>query len=296
MALGLAGHALRELDLSPEQRSQVRTLVRAAREGGLMEAGEQLHAARHALEWALWDPATEDAGLRALRAAAAEAEDRVFALRRQLAHDVLQVLTEDQRAQLPPGTPARDETPPGARHGRRWRGRPRHPSRPHAQGDGDAATRLLRRHGASMLATAAPRARGARAGRRRRMPCRIALIAAWSTDALPTGDVGGMAARHRRAQGPGRPPRRSRRLAEDPLPPEEAGSGASRGCACGGRAGPRLPRLSPADRAVLVLVEVEGLSMAEAARGLGTTTMAVKWRAVRARRRLRALLTGEHDA
>jgi Spy/CpxP family protein refolding chaperone len=111
MALGLAGHALRELDLSPEQRSQVRTLVRAAREGGLMEAGEQLHAARHALECALWDPATEDAGLRALRAAAAEAEDRVFALRRQLAHDVLQVLTEDQRAQLLQVLRARDETP-----------------------------------------------------------------------------------------------------------------------------------------------------------------------------------------
>ena len=54
--------------------------------------------------------------------------------------------------------------------------------------------------------------------------------------------------------------------------------------------------LAAGDRAVLVLVEVEGLSMAEAARNLGTTTMAVKWRAVRARRRLRALLTGSSDA
>jgi DNA-directed RNA polymerase specialized sigma24 family protein len=47
---------------------------------------------------------------------------------------------------------------------------------------------------------------------------------------------------------------------------------------------------------VLTLVEVEGLTMAEAARSLRTTTMAVKWRAVRARRRLRALLTGDDGA
>jgi len=111
MALGPAGHALRELDLSPEQRSRVRALVRAARDGGLMEAGEQVHAARHALERSLWDPDTADADLRALRAAAAEAEDRVFALRRQLAHEVLQVLTEDQRTELLQVLQARDETP-----------------------------------------------------------------------------------------------------------------------------------------------------------------------------------------
>ena len=56
------------------------------------------------------------------------------------------------------------------------------------------------------------------------------------------------------------------------------------------------PPTTVKDRAVLVLVEVEGLSMTEAAGSLGTTTMAVKWRVVRARRRLRTLLTGERDA
>ena len=98
MALGPAGHALRELDLSPEQRLQIRTLVRAARDRGLMEAGEAVHRARQALERALWDPATDQTRLGALRARAADAEDRVFSLRRQLAHDVLQLLTDDQRA------------------------------------------------------------------------------------------------------------------------------------------------------------------------------------------------------
>lgn len=51
-----------------------------------------------------------------------------------------------------------------------------------------------------------------------------------------------------------------------------------------------LARLAPIDRAVLTLVDLDGFSMAEAARALGSTTVAIKWRAVRARRKLRALL------
>jgi RNA polymerase sigma-70 factor (ECF subfamily) len=47
-----------------------------------------------------------------------------------------------------------------------------------------------------------------------------------------------------------------------------------------------LRRLSPIDRAVLTLVDLEGHSMAEAARILGTTNVAVRLRAVRARRKL----------
>ena len=111
MALGPGGRALRELDLSPEQRSQIRALVRAARERGLMEAGEAVHRARQALERALWDPATDEARSSALRAEAVQAENRVFALRRQLAHDVLQVLTEDQRAEFLQDLKALDDPP-----------------------------------------------------------------------------------------------------------------------------------------------------------------------------------------
>lgn len=53
-----------------------------------------------------------------------------------------------------------------------------------------------------------------------------------------------------------------------------------------------LARLPERDRAVLTLVDLEGFSMAEAAAALGSTVVAVKWRAVRARRRLKAILEG----
>ena len=159
-------------------------------------------------------------------------------------------------------------------------------------GDGEAATRLLRRHAPSMLATA----RHVLGGAHREAAedaVQDALIAAWSTEALPRGDVGAwLRAIAVRKALDGR--RRSRRLAEEPLPAED--TGAHRDPLAKLALERALGLLSPADRAVLVLVDVEGLSMAEAARTLGASTMAVKWRAVRARRRLRALLTGERDA
>lgn len=54
--------------------------------------------------------------------------------------------------------------------------------------------------------------------------------------------------------------------------------------------GAALRRLSPDDRAVITLVELEERSMAEAARQLGCGLSAVKVRAFRARRRLKTLL------
>ena len=51
-----------------------------------------------------------------------------------------------------------------------------------------------------------------------------------------------------------------------------------------------LVRLSPDDRAVITLVELEERSMEDAARRLGCGLSAVKVRAFRARRRLRAIL------
>jgi RNA polymerase sigma-70 factor (ECF subfamily) len=52
-----------------------------------------------------------------------------------------------------------------------------------------------------------------------------------------------------------------------------------------------LGRLTPDDRAVITLVELEERSMDEAARQLGCSLTAVKVRAFRARRRLRTILT-----
>ena len=54
--------------------------------------------------------------------------------------------------------------------------------------------------------------------------------------------------------------------------------------------GAALRRLSPDDRAVITLVELEERSMAEAARQLGCGLSAVKVRAFRARRRLKTIL------
>jgi Spy/CpxP family protein refolding chaperone len=108
MALGLGGRVLHELDLTAEQRTQIRTLVRTARDQGMGDAFEAVHTARQALERALWDPETDETRLGALRQAAAETEDRLFAVRRKLARDVLQLLTEEQRTEF---LQLLDETP-----------------------------------------------------------------------------------------------------------------------------------------------------------------------------------------
>lgn len=145
-----------------------------------------------------------------------------------------------------------------------------------------------------MLATAR-RVLGRAAGQEAEDAVQDALIAAWSTEALPVGDVGAwLRAITVRKALDGR--RRSRRLAEDPLPDEEDARSIPPPSLAALALARAFGHLSAADRAVLVLVEVEGLTMAEAAKSLDTTTMAVKWRAVRARRRLRAALLGTHDA
>jgi len=120
-----------------------------------------------------------------------------------------------------------------------------------------------------------------------------AFIAALTTEALPTGDLGGWlrAITARKALDWLR--QRARR-GERPLP--EPGDGTADASASPSvevlalrRA---LARLSPIDRAVLTLVDLEGFSMAETAHALGSTAMAVKWRAVRARRKLRSAIEG----
>ena len=51
-----------------------------------------------------------------------------------------------------------------------------------------------------------------------------------------------------------------------------------------------LAQLAPTERAVLTLVDLEGRSMAEAASALGLTRVAIRLRAVRARRKLARLI------
>jgi RNA polymerase sigma-70 factor (ECF subfamily) len=124
-----------------------------------------------------------------------------------------------------------------------------------------------------------------------------AFIAALTTSALPTGDVGAWlrAITVRKALDW---LRRSSRRKEQPLP--EAGEGAAEQVAAGGRETNTdmlalregLATLSPLDRAVLVLADLEERSMAEVAQTLGSTRVAVKLRASRARRKLARILGG----
>ncbi|HEX5045086.1 MAG TPA: RNA polymerase sigma factor [Candidatus Polarisedimenticolaceae bacterium] len=159
------------------------------------------------------------------------------------------------------------------------------------EGHEEAARALIALHGGSMMRTARASLGRAAPGEAEDV-VQEAWVAALATEALPTGDVGAwlraiavrkaLDARRTRARRP-----------EAPLDPaREPGTGGE---------GPRvtvlavreaLDQLSPADRATLVLADLEGRSMAEVAQTLGSTEVAVRLRASRARRKLRRLLQG----
>lgn len=157
-------------------------------------------------------------------------------------------------------------------------------------GDHEAGRRLVVRHGGSMERTARS-VLGRWGGAESDDVVQEALVAALTTTALPAGDVGAWlrAIVVRKALDQAR--RRARR-AEDPIDPGDD----RRPVASAGSGGPTaesaiaarqlLALLSPEDRAILVLADVEGRSMAEIAETLGSTRVAVKLRASRARRRL----------
>ena len=164
-------------------------------------------------------------------------------------------------------------------------------------GDERAARDLVTRHGESMMRTAW-RVLGRYGGRDADDVVQEAFIAALTTDALPTGNVGAwlraIAARKALDE-----LRRKGRRAEDAFPEtEEGGAALTADDRIEGhldvltvRAG--LAALSPSDRALLTLVDLEGWPMREAATMLGLTHVAVKLRASRARKKLaRALREG----
>jgi len=165
------------------------------------------------------------------------------------------------------------------------------------EGSAHAARRLVDAHGAGMLRTAW-RVLGSYGSREAEDVVQEALIAALTTPALPAGDVGAwlrsIAARkaldHLRV---------ARRRAEQPLPETDEASPAFTAADGEARrldvlaARRALAALSPTDRAVLTLVDLEGHSMAEAAAALGVTYVAVRLRAVRARRKLARLLRAD---
>jgi RNA polymerase sigma-70 factor (ECF subfamily) len=157
-------------------------------------------------------------------------------------------------------------------------------------GDHRAGRRLVERHGPSMVRTAWS-VLGRYGGTEADDVVQEALIAALTTGALPTGDVGAWLRSIvvRKALDS---LRRSDRRREQPL--SDPGTEGREHAVAGGvenaldhlalRAA--LARLSPIDRAVLVLADLEGRTMAEVAEAVGSTRVAVKLRASRARRRL----------
>lgn len=163
------------------------------------------------------------------------------------------------------------------------------------EGDEDAGRRLMAEHGPSMLRTAW-HVLASYGGMDAEDVVQEAFIAALTTDALPHGNVGAwlrtIAARKALDAA-----RSRRRRAEDPLPDPAAGdedrpqTGDDVLETIAVRRA--LARLSPTDRAVLILVDVEGRSMAEAAEILGTTNVGARLRAVRARRKLARVVRGE---
>lgn len=153
---------------------------------------------------------------------------------------------------------------------------------------------LIARHGPSMLRTAW-RALGSYGGRDAEDVVQEALIAALTTPALPTGDVGAWlrAVTVRKAldwlRQTGRRDERSLTEAGDEgYEPVAAQNLDGRLDVLTLRKG--LTQLTATDRAVLTLVDLEGWSMAEAAKTLGLTRDATKLRASRARRKLARLL------
>ena len=160
------------------------------------------------------------------------------------------------------------------------------------EGDEAAARKIVAAHGPSMVKTVW-RVLASYAHRDADDVVQEAFIAAWTTDALPEGDLGAWlrAIAARKALDL---LRKRKRLAEQSLPggdeengPEPALPGdpaETRADVMAARAG--LARLAPVDRAILTLVDLEGFSMAEVASALGLTRAAVKLRAMRARRKL----------
>jgi RNA polymerase sigma-70 factor (ECF subfamily) len=161
-------------------------------------------------------------------------------------------------------------------------------------GSEEAGRRLMADHGPSMLRTAW-HVLGRYGGNDAEDVVQEAFISALTTEALPHGDVGAWL-RSITARKALDAVRGLKRRAEFPLPDPAAGEAelAAEGNPAATletltvREG--LARLSAVDRAVLVLVDLEGHSMTEAAAVLGTTNVGARLRAVRARRKLSKLL------
>jgi len=163
------------------------------------------------------------------------------------------------------------------------------------KGDPEAGRRLMARHGPSMIRTAW-RVLGRYWEAEAEDVVQEAFIAALTTPAIPAGEDVGAWLRAIVVRKALDQIRRTTRRAEQPLLDSDA-EGSELAAAGNPEATlevlavrAALARLSSLDRAVLTLVDLEGRSMAEAARALGSTRVGVRLRASRARKKLARLL------
>ncbi|UCF69354.1 MAG: hypothetical protein JSV80_08810 [Acidobacteriota bacterium] len=96
--IGMAGPALHELGLSREQREQIHVLVRNALEDEFGQLLEAFGEARRALELAIWSSSSSEQDLALASQTVAERASQLEFARHQLAREILDLLTEDQRA------------------------------------------------------------------------------------------------------------------------------------------------------------------------------------------------------
>lgn len=167
------------------------------------------------------------------------------------------------------------------------------------EGDAEAGRAIWERHGPSMVRTAW-RVLGRYGNADAEDVVQESFVAALTTNALPEGDVGAWLRAITVRKGLDWL-RRSTRRGEQALPDDlDDGPGAMAAEDAGDPVEAlalrrELARLNPVDRAVLLLADVEGRSMAEVAEILGSTRVAVKLRASRARRRLARTLRPPKD-
>ena len=96
---GAGGPEFRGLDLSDDQRAQLRK-IREARQSEFKAAGEKLHAAREGMRALIESDSINESAIRAKSQEVAAAEAEVAILNAKVRAESMQVLTSEQQAKL----------------------------------------------------------------------------------------------------------------------------------------------------------------------------------------------------
>jgi Spy/CpxP family protein refolding chaperone len=101
---------LRQLDLTAEQRTQIREVLEAARPAEDQAPGRKLMELRQSLRAAILADAPDQNQIDQLRAAFAEAEAAALSKRIEVAQKIAQILTPEQREKARTAGPGRGRT------------------------------------------------------------------------------------------------------------------------------------------------------------------------------------------